>query len=66
MRSDERATAPQAGHVCPACDNPVTAEITRHKTMGVFVPLWKSGPCHNPDCPEFVPEWVRKEPTTRR
>ncbi|WP_328504365.1 hypothetical protein OG828_44785 [Streptomyces sp. NBC_00457] len=32
----------------------MTAEITRHKTMGIFVPLWKPGPCHNPDCPKSV------------
>ncbi|WUN11213.1 hypothetical protein OHA74_54180 [Streptomyces phaeochromogenes] len=62
MCSDQRAEAPRDGPVCPACNSPVTAEITRHKTMGVFVPVWKPGPCHTLGCPEFVPEWVRKEP----
>jgi hypothetical protein len=62
MRSNERDTGPQAGHVCPACKHPVTTVIKRHKTLGAFVPLWAPGPCHNPDCPEFEPEWVRKEP----
>jgi hypothetical protein len=56
MDRDERATTPQAGHVCPTCSHPVTAEITRHKTMGVFVPLWKPGPCRNPSCPKYVQE----------
>jgi len=51
MSRDERATAPQAGHVCPACNNPVTWVVTRHKTMGVYVPQWKLGPCTNPSCP---------------
>ena len=55
MRRYENATAPQAGHVCPACHNPVTEKITRHYTMGLFVPLWKPGPCHNPSCPKYVP-----------
>lgn len=55
MRSDERETAPQAGYICPACNGPVTAEIKRHKTMGVFVPVWKPGPCHNRSCPKYVP-----------
>ncbi|GAA3124313.1 hypothetical protein GCM10010449_52520 [Streptomyces rectiviolaceus] len=54
MSSGESATAAQAGHVCPACKKPVAAEVTRHKTMGIFVPLWKSGPCHNPSCPNYV------------
>lgn len=54
MHDDEPETEPQSGHVCPACKHPVSAEITRHKTMGVFVPLWKPGPCHNPPCPQYV------------
>ncbi|MEU8990853.1 hypothetical protein AB0C98_31360 [Streptomyces sp. NPDC048558] len=24
---------------------------TRHKTLGIFVPVWGPRPCHNPDCP---------------
>lgn len=24
----------------------------RHKTLGVFVPVWGPERCHNPDCPE--------------
>ncbi|WP_367038905.1 hypothetical protein [Streptomyces sp. Je 1-332] len=51
MRSKEHIKAPQAGaDVCPACHEPVTAELTRHKTMGIYVPQWKPGPCHNPSC----------------
>ncbi|HCA85567.1 MAG TPA: hypothetical protein DEQ61_08755 [Streptomyces sp.] len=56
MRSNERETASQAGHVCPACKHPVTAELKRHRTMGIFVPIWKPGPCHNPSCPKHAPE----------
>ncbi|WP_324616556.1 hypothetical protein [Streptomyces sp. TN58] len=26
----------------------------RHKTLGVFVPVWEPGPCRNPDCPEYA------------
>lgn len=54
MSSDERAKTAQAGDVCPACKSPVTTEVTRHKTMGIYVPQWKSGPCHNPRCPKCV------------
>ncbi|MET7620850.1 hypothetical protein [Streptomyces sp. NPDC005408] len=45
---------PQAEHVCPACGQPVTTVVKRHKTLGTFVPLWGPGPCHNPECPEYV------------
>jgi hypothetical protein len=54
MRGYEDATAPQAGHVCPACHQPLTEKITRHRTWGLFVPVWKPGPCHNPSCPRYV------------
>lgn len=54
----------QAGLMCPACKNPVDAIITgRHKSLGIYVPTWGPGPCHNPDCPEHVevPEHARTE-----
>ncbi|PNG23979.1 hypothetical protein C1J00_00750 [Streptomyces cahuitamycinicus] len=59
-----RATA-SSGHVCRSCREPVDAVVKRHKTMGVFVPVWTAGPCHNPLCREYVPE---QEPisSTRR
>ncbi|WP_338899614.1 hypothetical protein WBG99_31610 [Streptomyces sp. TG1A-60] len=28
----------------------------RHKTLGVFVPVWGPEPCRNPDCPEYLEE----------
>lgn len=37
-------------YVCPVCGQPVEAVVRRHKTLGVFVPLWRPGPCRNPDC----------------
>ncbi|MFE1834151.1 hypothetical protein [Streptomyces sviceus] len=42
MDSDERD--------CPVCGQPVETVVRRHKTLGVWVPLWTSGPCHNPEC----------------
>jgi hypothetical protein len=36
----------------------VDAVVERHKTMGVYVPVWIAGPCHNPNCDECVPEQV--------
>ncbi|MEU8852014.1 hypothetical protein AB0C70_38640 [Streptomyces sp. NPDC048564] len=29
---------------------------TRHKTLGIFVPVWGPRPCHNPDCPDHQQE----------
>ncbi|QHY98761.1 hypothetical protein SSPS47_27015 [Streptomyces sp. S4.7] len=56
MGKHENVRPPQAGKVCPACHKPVTEKITRHRTMGICVPLWKPGPCHNPNCPKCVPQ----------
>lgn len=41
--------------VCPECKQPVTAEVKRHKTLGVYVPVWGPGACHNAKCSEYVP-----------
>ncbi|GAA3660927.1 hypothetical protein GCM10022420_043620 [Streptomyces iranensis] len=30
--------------------------MERRKTMGIFVPVWTAGPCHNPLCEQYVPE----------
>ncbi|MET9334686.1 hypothetical protein ABZX78_26380 [Streptomyces cellulosae] len=43
---------------CAACGRPVETVVTRHKTFGINVPQWRAGPCHNPDCPDYVPELV--------
>lgn len=55
-------TPPPSDYVCSACKKPVDAVLERHKTMGVFVPHWVAGPCHNPRCPEYVPEQVPVNP----
>ncbi|MER6677512.1 hypothetical protein [Streptomyces sp. NPDC000983] len=46
------------GHTCHSCKQPVDAVVERHKTMGVYVPRWTAGPCHNPHCDQCVPERV--------
>lgn len=45
--------------MCPTCKQSVPAEIHRHKSLGIFVPVWRAGPCENPDCPEYTTprEW---------
>ncbi|MHC5700034.1 hypothetical protein OTC26_001025 [Streptomyces tirandamycinicus] len=53
MGSIEHATTPQGARVCPVCHSPVTADVERHKTMGLYVPLWKPGPCREPSCPRY-------------
>ncbi|NJP52468.1 hypothetical protein HCJ93_21010 [Streptomyces sp. SBST2-5] len=36
--------------VCPTCGQPLELVAHRHKTLGAWVPVWKPGPCRNPDC----------------
>ncbi|MCT7356877.1 hypothetical protein N4P33_32765 [Streptomyces sp. 15-116A] len=62
-----RVTLP-AGQVCPSCKQPVETVVERHKTMGVYVPLWTAGPCHNPQCDQYEPEAASpgQEETSRR
>ncbi|MEU7397174.1 hypothetical protein [Streptomyces albogriseolus] len=40
--------------LCGSCGRPVETVVTRHKTMGINVPHWRAGPCHNPDCVDYV------------
>ncbi|MGW7198311.1 hypothetical protein [Streptomyces chryseus] len=56
MGSNEHETETRARHVCPVCKHPVVSEIKRHKSLGVFVPVWRPGPCRNPECAAYVPE----------
>ncbi|MEV7995115.1 hypothetical protein AB0O67_25380 [Streptomyces sp. NPDC086077] len=45
-------------HSCHSCKQPVDTVVERHKNMGVYVPTWTAGPCHNPRCEHYVPEQV--------
>ncbi|MEU0130698.1 hypothetical protein [Streptomyces sp. NPDC006289] len=56
MARTERQTGRQAEYVCPACKQSVETVLERHKTLGIFVPHWGPGPCHNPECHRHVPE----------
>ncbi|MFE4961795.1 hypothetical protein [Streptomyces sp. NPDC056660] len=38
------------GQVCPVCGQTVARVVHRHKTLGAWVPVWRPGPCRNPDC----------------
>lgn len=40
-------------YACPTCKQSVPAAIHRHKTLGVFVPVWGPGVCQNRDCPDY-------------
>lgn len=40
-------------YVCPTCKQSVSAAVHRHKTLGVFVPVWGPSACQNHDCPDF-------------
>ncbi|CAL9352097.1 hypothetical protein SUDANB126_00500 [Streptomyces sp. enrichment culture] len=48
-------------HVCSSCGKPVDTVLERHKTMGVFAPLWATDPCRNPDCARYEPERTAHE-----
>ncbi|WP_125515049.1 hypothetical protein [Streptomyces sp. WAC 01529] len=41
---------PQDEPVCGACGEPVGTVIRRRKVLGVFVPVWRPGPCRNAHC----------------
>ncbi|MWA13567.1 hypothetical protein [Streptomyces sp. BA2] len=47
---------PQSEPVCASCGRPVGTAIKRRKVLGVFVPVWGPGPCHNPQCDACVDE----------
>lgn len=49
-------------YVCPTCQQSVPAEAHRHKTLGVFVPVWGPGPCQNRDCPDYRLDPRHKHP----
>ncbi|MGW3211060.1 hypothetical protein ACWDBC_02245 [Streptomyces parvus] len=59
MDSKKRDLQQRAAFMCPTCKQPVSSEIHRHKSLGIFVPVWRAGPCENPDCPEYAAarEW---------
>lgn len=49
--------------MCPVCKHPLEMTIKkRHKTLGIFVPVWGPRPCHNPDCPEYLEEPEHSSP----
>ncbi|MEW2565522.1 MULTISPECIES: hypothetical protein [Streptomyces] len=39
--------------LCPVCEQSVDTVVRRHKTLGVFVPVWGPGPCRNPRCASY-------------
>lgn len=66
MSKREHETGPQGTLVCPVCKRPLQMTVKRrHKTLGVFVPVWGPGPCHNPDCPEYLEEPNHSHPQGR-
>ncbi len=56
MSKVKRRDGPQEALACPACKGALDTVIKRHKTLGIFVPVWSPGPCRNPDCPEYREE----------
>lgn len=57
MSKVKRKAGPQGTLVCSVCKHTLDMVIKRrHKTLGIFVPVWGPGPCRNPDCPEYLEE----------
>ncbi|WP_370417706.1 hypothetical protein AB8O64_02975 [Streptomyces sp. QH1-20] len=55
MSKVQHETGPQGELLCPVCKQPLTRTIKRrHKTLGVFVPVWTPSRCHNADCSEYL------------
>ncbi|MFC3349960.1 hypothetical protein ACFOOM_21540 [Streptomyces echinoruber] len=52
-------------HACPVCGRPVATVVRRHKTLGVWVPVWGPGPCRNPECAAFAEEDAGTAPADR-
>jgi tellurite resistance protein TerC len=52
-------------YVCPTCKQSVPAAVHRHKTLGIFVPVWGPGACQNRDCPDFRLDPNRKHSPAR-
>ncbi len=52
-------------YVCPTCKQSVPAAVHRHKTLGVFVPMWGPGACQNRDCPDYRLNPKSKHPPVR-
>lgn len=52
--------------MCPTCKHPVPSEIQRRKTLGIFVPVWRPGPCENPDCADHAAEERHSRRADRR
>ncbi len=64
MGKKQHETGPQGVLVCPVCKHRLDMTIKRrHKTLGIFVPVWEPGPCRNPDCPEYLE--AHEHPRTR-
>lgn len=61
--SKAKQKPPQGTLACPVCKHTLDLTIKkRHKTLGIFVPVWGPGPCRNPDCPEYLEEPEFKSP----
>ncbi|MEY9992968.1 tellurite resistance protein TerC [Streptomyces sp. V4I8] len=52
-------------YVCPTCKKSVPAAVHRHKSLGVFVPVWGPGACQNRDCPDYRLDPNRKHSSSR-
>lgn len=66
MASKKRETRQRAAFMCPTCKHPVASEVQRRKTLGIFVPVWRPGPCENPDCGDHSAEERAAIHRTRR
>ncbi|MFF2779576.1 hypothetical protein ACFVU3_32340 [Streptomyces sp. NPDC058052] len=63
MGKNEHPAGPQGALVCPVCKQDVDTVVKRrHKTLGLYVPVWEPGPCRNPDCVAYLEESAQPHP----
>ncbi|MGW1541465.1 hypothetical protein ACWCPM_14730 [Streptomyces sp. NPDC002309] len=62
----KQSSPPRRPHSCHSCRQPVEDVVERHKTMGVYVPVWVAGPCHNPRCDRYVASEAEITPCAAR
>jgi uncharacterized protein YbaR (Trm112 family) len=66
MSKIQHETGSQGTLVCPVCRRPLGMTVKRrHKTLGIFVPVWGPEPCRNPDCRKYAEEREHSSPRKR-
>ncbi|WP_078628032.1 hypothetical protein [Streptomyces sp. NRRL F-2664] len=66
MDGEKHPAATRPNSLCPSCRQPLPTTVQRHKTMGVYVPLYTAGRCTNPGCAAAEPAAATQQATSPR